>query len=382
MNPDIGILGWGRTAYEKKAQTPLINIFADAARRALENAGVSMAEIDGIGVGSFQLHPDNAVTLSEQFGISPRWAYHCTAGSGGPIAALLDAIRAIDAGKARYVLILAGDAYDPQSLFDMMDKLTGSIRDYLTPHGFGGPNGLFALITQKHMTQYGTTREQLGRICVDQRANARLNDHALLRDELTMDDYLTARPIADPLRLFDCVLACSGAEAIVVGPVDRAARGKAVRVIAGAERYNYPSDQILPTEGGWTTFRDALWVEAGVGPADMDCIQLYDDYPIMVAIQLEDLGFCDKGTVGSFLERNSFTHDGSLPLNTGGGQLSVGQAGMSGGLMLVTEAVQQLRREGGPRQVARARRALASGFGMIGYGRGLAATAVVLEGTG
>lgn len=379
MNRDIGILGWGRTAYDKKSTTPLLTYFADAARRALDSANVKMSDIDGLAIGSFQLHPDNAVTVAEQFGMSPRWAHQCTAGSGGPIAALLDAIRTIDAGKAEYVLILSGDAYDPQSLFDMMDKLTGSIRDYLTPHGFGGPNGLFALVTQKHMDRFGTTREQLGRICIDQRINAKWNDMALLQGDLTMDDYLNARPIADPLRLFDCVLACSGAEAIVVGPLDRAPAGKGVRVIAGAERYNHPADEIIPVEGGWATFRDALWADAGYGPRDMDCIQLYDDYPIMVAIQLEDLGFCEKGSAGRFLDENRFTHDGSCPLNTGGGQLSVGQAGMSGGLMLVTEAVQQLRGEGGRRQVEGARRALTSGFGMIGYGRGLAATAAVLE---
>ena len=379
ISRDIGILGYGQTRYEKKSERPLLDFLADASRQALESAGLGITDIDGLAVGSFQLPPDNAVTLAEQFGISLGWSYLCSAGSGSPIAAMLNAIRAIESGHAENVLIVAGDAYDPQGLFDMMDQLTGPIRDYLTPHGFGGPNGLFALVTQKHMLTYGTTREQLGRICVDQRANARLNDNALLRAPMTMEDYLNARLIADPLRLFDCVMACSGAEAIVVGPLDRAPAGKGVRVLSGYERYNHRPGEVTPTEGGWVTFRDRLWHDAGWGPADMDCVQLYDDYPIMVAIQLEDLGFCEKGAVGPFLEANTMTVDGTLPVNTGGGQLSVGQAGMSGGLMLVTETVQQLRGEGGDRQVPGAQRGIASGFGMIGYGHGLAASAAVME---
>ena len=379
ISRDIGILGYGQSIYEKKTERHLFEFLAEASRTALQSAGLRMTDIDGFAVGSFQLPPDNAVTLAEQFGISLGWSYLCSAGSGAPIAAVLNAIRAIEAGHAEYVLIVAGDAYDPQGLFNMMDELTGPIRDYLTPHGFGGPNGLFALVTQKHMKTFGTTREQLGRICVDQRANARLNDNALLRAPMSMEDYLNARPIADPLRLFDCVMACSGAEAIIVGPLDRAPDGKGVRILSGYERYNHAPGVVTPIEGGWVAFRDRLWDDAGCGPRDMDCAQLYDDYPIMVAIQLEDLGFCEKGDVGPFLESNTMTVNGSLPLNTGGGQLSVGQAGMSGGLMLVTETVRQLRGEAGARQVEDAERGIASGFGMIGYGHGLAASAVVLE---
>ena len=113
----------------------------------------------------------------------------------------------------------------------------------------------------------------------------------------------------------------------------------------------------------------------------MDFVQLYDDFPIMAAIQLEDLEFCPKGEAGRFLEANRFTHDGTLPVNTGGGQLSCGQAGGAAGLMSVVEAVRQLRGEGERRQVPGARRGLVSGFGMISYGHGLAAAAAVVEGT-
>jgi acetyl-CoA acetyltransferase len=111
----------------------------------------------------------------------------------------------------------------------------------------------------------------------------------------------------------------------------------------------------------------------------MDFLQAYDDYPIMVAIQLEDLGFCRKGEVSPYLASHTFHWEGSLPLNTGGGQLSCGQAGIAGGLLSVTEAVRQLRREGGERQVPNAQRGVVAGYGMVGYGHGLSASSIILE---
>ena len=196
---------------------------------------------------------------------------------------------------------------------------------------------------------------------------------------MTLEDYLNARIIADPIRLYDCVLPCAGAEAVVVGAVDRVAPGKAVRVLSGYEQHNHPPGEISPLRGGWELFRDALYRDAGYGPRDLDFVQAYDDYPIMVAIQLEDLGFCDKGEVGRLLEQNSLTWDGSLPLNTGGGQLSCGQSGAGGGMIGLVEAVRQLRHEAGARQVPKAMRGLVSGYGMVGYGHGLSTSSIVLE---
>jgi acetyl-CoA acetyltransferase len=164
-----------------------------------------------------------------------------------------------------------------------------------------------------------------------------------------------------------------------VTTLDRASPGKGVRILSGFERHNHPPMEIAPLRGGWETFAEKLFSKAGYAPEDMDFVQAYDDYPIMVAIQLEDLGFCKKGEASEFLERNTFSWDGSLPLNTGGGQLSCGQAGIAGGLLSVTEAVRQLRCEGGDRQVANARRGVVAGYGMVGYGHGLSASSIILE---
>ena len=380
MNRDaIGIIGYGQSVYVKKTDRSLFAFLAEAARQAMQSAGVRKAAIDGIAACSFELPPDNAVTLAEQFGMSVSWAYLGTAGGAGPVASVLNAVRAIEAGQAHTVLCVAGDNYDVAGHFRLMDNFNRALKNYGTPHGFGGANGLFGIIQRKHMQTYGTRTDQLGRIAVGQRASACLNDNALLRAPMTLDDYLASRMIADPLRLYDCVLPCAGAEAVIVGKLADAPDGKGIKVLAGYEHHNHPVGEPAPLRGGWELYRDALWRDAGYAPTDMDFVQAYDDYPIMVAIQLEDLGFCRKGEVGTFLEQHDFSWAGSLPLNTGGGQLSCGQSGAGGGMIGLTEAVRQLRQEAGDRQVRGARRGLVSGYGMVGYGHGLSTSAMVLE---
>ena len=152
-----------------------------------------------------------------------------------------------------------------------------------------------------------------------------------------------------------------------------------VRVLSGYERHNHPPGEIAPLEGGWALFRDRLYADAGYGPSDMQFVQSYDDYPIMVAIQLEDLGFCRKGEVGPFLARHDMAWNGSFPVNTGGGQLSCGQTGAGGGMIGLWEAVCQLRGEAGARQIPNVSRGLVAGYGMVGYGHGLGASAMILE---
>ena len=379
MNSGIGIIGYGQSVYVKRTERTLFSFLAEAARAALISAGLGKDTLDGLAVCSFELPPDNAVTLAEQFGLSVSWAYLGTAGGAGPVASVLNAVRAIEAGHAEIVLCLAGDNYDVSGHYRLMDNFNRALVNYGAPHGFGGANGLFAIVQRKHMETYGTKREDLGRIAVGQRASAGLNDNALLRAPLSLDEYMNARIIADPLRLYDCVLPCAGAEAVVVGPLDRAPSGKDLRILAGYERHNHPVGEVAPLRGGWELFRDALYRDAGYGPTEMDFVQAYDDYPIMVAIQFEDLGFCPKGEVSAFLGRHSFAWNGSLPLNTGGGQLSCGQSGAGGGMIGLVEGVRQLRHEAGARQIANARRGLVSAYGMVGYGHGLSTSTIILE---
>lgn len=374
-----GIIGYGSSRYEKGAPRSELAYFVEAGAAALASAGLGWGVVDGLSISSTTLQPDNAVTTAEQFGLSLGWASVSNAGGAGAVVNVLDAVRAVEAGRATHVLCLAGAAQDSTYFRNRVARFNNAVGDWLAPHGFGGMNGLFGIVQRKHMQTYGTTRAQLGRIAVDQRTNARANDNALLRGPMTIDDYLNAPVIADPLGLFDCVMPCSGAEAILVGPLDRVAEGKRVRLTAARERYNHPVGEPTPLRGGWETFRDALFAEARTEPGGIDLVEAYDDYPIMVAIQLEDLGFCPKGEIGRFLDAHRMTWDGDFPLNTGGGQLSCGQTGGGGGMIGITEAVRQLRGEGGGRQVPKARRGLVSGYGMVAYGHGLAATAMILE---
>jgi acetyl-CoA acetyltransferase len=215
---------------------------------------------------------------------------------------------------------------------------------------------------------------------VAQRANALKFPHALFKKPLTIEEYLAARPIADPLHLFDCVMPCAGAEAFLVLSQEKAASLKIpfARLLGTIERHNaFPADPVQ-MRSGWALDRDDLYAQAGAGPADMSFVQTYDDYPVISLMQMEDLGFCGKGEGPAFVRRHSFTHDGTFPVNTSGGQLSVGQAGAAGGYLGLVETLRQLTGQAGGRQVRDAKFGLASGFGMINYDRGIASGAAIL----
>jgi acetyl-CoA acetyltransferase len=262
----------------------------------------------------------------------------------------------------------------------MLDNFNGSVRDYMSPYGFGGANGMFALHTRLYMERNGATREDFGRLCIAQRHNALANPNALFKVPLTMDAYLNARPIADPLRLYDCVMPCVGGDCIVLASerVARTLPGPKVRILAGGEYHNYPAGDVYSLSAGWEGFSERLYARAGIGPKDLHFAQLYDDYPVMEFIQLEGLRISPKGRTHEWLRGTDVTIGGSFPINTGGGQLSAGQAGASGGMIGVVEGVLQLMGQAGPRQI-RCERGVVSGYGMVAYGRGLSASAAILE---
>ncbi|MGX1787107.1 thiolase family protein [Bosea sp. NPDC055332] len=375
----VGIVGYGSSAYHKDAQQPTFAYLADAAAACIANAGIPKSDIDGLTLSSFMAPPDNAVTLAEYLGLELNWAQVFTAGGAGPIATILDAVRAVEAGVANCVLCLGGDSRTMDEFRKSISNFTTAIANYATPLNFGGMNGFFSMIQRRHMHEYGTKREQLGRIAVDQRYNALRNPQAIFKTPLTLDDYLNARLIADPFRLYDCPMPASGADAILVAPLDRAKPGKGVRILSGFQRHNHLRGEVSPLRFGWERFREDLFAEAAVEHGDLDFVQVYDDYPIMCSIQLEDLGFCAKGDAGPFLDRHRMTFDGDFPLNTGGGQLSCAATAGGGGLIGTVEAVCQLRGEAGERQVQSATLGLVSGFGMVSYGHGLSTSAMILE---
>lgn len=375
------IVSYGSSTYEKELDHELLWHLHEAARACLNRAGVKSSEVDGLALASFGYTPGNVVTLAEHFGMQLRWAEQGAFGGASSVVALGHAAEVIRAGRARNVLILAGDVFSVATHDAMLDVFSPAIRDYLGPQGFGGANGIFALVQSKHAKAYGTTRRQLGRVSVTQRDHALLNENALFREPLTMEQYLDARPIAEPIRLFDCVMPCSGAEAILVTSADvgRTLGRPLVEVLSMREIHNAHPNNPSSLPGGWEVVADSLFEEAMVQRGDIDLVELYDDYPIMVAIQLEGYGFCQEGSVGPFLEETDISVNGELPINTGGGQLSCGQCGAGGGLIGVVEGIRQLQHEAGARQVPNAETALLSGFGLVSYGKGLSTAGAIIR---
>jgi acetyl-CoA acetyltransferase len=353
---------------------------ARALRRLLDAGGLAKPDINGLCVSSFTLHPDTAVGFTQYVGLSPRFLEWLPMGGACGLIALRRAARAVQAGDAEIVACIAGDTANETSFRDLLANFSGFSRDAVYPYGAGGPNASFALIADAYMRATGATREDFGILAVAQRANARRNPRALLRGELTMEQYLAARPIAEPLHLFDCVMPCAGADGFLVMAEARArSLGLPfVRVLGAIERHNaFPEDPVQ-LRGGWVMDRDTLWAQAGIGPSDVRIVETYDDYPVISMLQFEGLGFCAEGEGPEFVRRHDFTVEGDFPHNTGGGQLSMGQAGAAGGYLGLVEAMRQLLGEADGRQVAHAHHALVSGFGMINYDRGLCSAAAVL----
>jgi len=346
----------------------------------IEGAGLAKHEIDGLCLSSFTIEPDTAVGLTQHLGISPRWLDHIPMGGASGVVALRRAARAVQAGDAEIVACVAGDTNHVDSFRRTIASFSQFANDAVYPYGSGGPNASFAFLTDHYMREYGARREDFAKLCIAQRDNALSYPHALMKRPLTLDEYLKARPIADPLCLFDCVMPCAGAEAFLVMPADRArALGLAFATIGSTiERHNAFPDDPIQIRGGWAMDRDAFYDHAGLGPKDMDFVQAYDDYPVICFMQLEDLGFCAKGAAAELVRQRDLRVAGDLPFNTCGGQLSAGQAGAAGGFLGLVEALRQLTGAALGAAVAEARHGLVSCFGMINYDRGLCSSAAIL----
>src|SRR5882672_9090155 len=349
----------------------------------LKVSGEQKEPVDGLSVSSFTLAPDTAIGLTQHLGLSPRWLDHVPFGGASGVVALRRAARAVQAGDADVVACLAGDTNHVDSFRLTLANFSQFARDAVYPYGAGGPNASFAFLTAYYMAQYGAKREDFGKLCVAQRANALKFDFSLFKKPLTLDEYMAARPIAEPLHLFDCVMPCAGADAFLVLSEEKAKTLdlKYVKLLGTIERHNAFAGDPVQMRAGWALDQEELYAQAGAGPVDMDFVETYDDYPVISLMQIEDLGFCAKGEGPAFVRKNSFTCDGTFPLNTNGGQLSVGQAGAAGGFLGMVEAIRQLTGEAGGRAVKDAKLGLVSGFGMINFDRGLGSGAAVLAGT-
>ncbi|MEM1111714.1 MAG: thiolase family protein [Pseudomonadota bacterium] len=366
--------------YSRYSERSAAWFIGTALRGMLDETGIGKEAVDGMSVSSFTLAPDSVVSLSEHFGMTPRWLEQIPFGGASGVISLRRAARAIQAGDANLIAAIGADTSQPESFKATAANFSTFSMDAVYPYGAAGPNAPFSLITQRYMDAYGATRSDFGQLCVSQRYNANRNPNALLGHKpLTIEQYLEARQIAGPLHLFDCVMPCAGADGFLVTRVEIAEELGLpyIVVLAADELHNAFSDDPVQLRGGWERFRDDLYQSAGLTPQDIDVVQTYDDYPVISMLQLEGLGFCPPGAAAEFLRTTRLTFDGGgLPHNTNGGQLSVGQAGC--GYLGVVETLTQLLETAGERQVPGAAIGLVSGYGMVNYDRGLCSAAAIL----
>jgi acetyl-CoA acetyltransferase len=351
-----------------------------ALAQILTTAKIPKERVDGLAVASFTLAPDSAVGLTQHLGLTLRWLDSVPMGGASAVVSIRRAARAVQTGDAEIVACIGGDTNHTDSFRRNTSAFSQFAQDAVYPYGSGGPNTSFALLTAYYMRTYGARRANFGKLCIAQRNNALKNPLALFKKPLTIEQYLNARLVADPLRLFDCVMPCAGAEGFLVMR-EATARDLGLpfaRLLGAIERHNAFPDDPIQFRGGWAMDRDELFAQAGLKPADINFVEVYDDYPVINVLQFEDLGFCGKGEGPDFIRTNSFEVGGTFPCNTSGGQLSAGQAGAAGGHLGAVEAIRQLTGQTLGAQVADARYGLVSGFGMINYDRGICSGAVIL----
>lgn len=368
------LIGIGETPALRKPDNDVTTaaLLARAARAALHDAAVRSQDIDGLGVSSFSLAPDRAVDLAVRLGLRCSWLMDAGTGGASALDMLQHARRAVEAGDARTILLVAGDHFKKAGFARLVDNYNVATRDHLAPIPTAGPNALFAMLTTRHMRRHRLPREAYGGIAVAQREWAAANPNAAFRAPLGIDEYLLAPVVAEPLRRYDCVPVVSGSSAVVVSSKTA---GRAVRVRALVARHGCETaGDGLQT--GLADVASSLWEASGSSPGEMDVVSIYDDYPVMVLIQLADLGFAPNGDIATLAARIA---NRSLPVNTGGGQLSAGQAGAAGGMLGLVEIVRQLTGDGGGRQIEGARLGLVTGYGMVTYRFGSSANAAVLE---
>ena len=355
LRDQVAIAGIGCTEYSKDSGVSTLTLASRAIMAALEDAGLDADAVDGVAtfrVGDSVL----PAVLTQALGVrDPRWYLDQFGGGSVSHAIVGQAALAIHAGIADTVVCYR--ALNARSEFRMGGTgrpLVDAVEtQYQAPYGYFVPPQQFAMAARAHMEKYGTTEEQLGRVAVQQRANAVLNERAMMREPISLDDHAAARWVVEPFRLFDCCLETDGAVALVLTSAERARDLKKPPVLISSAAWGggqtlYSNQQPDTTRSAASDVAPRLFEMAGVGPGDIDVAQLYDCFTYSVLVQLEDYGFCAKGEGGAFVESGATARDGTLPVNTHGGFLSEGYVH---GLNHVYECVSQLRGEAGARQI-------------------------------
>jgi acetyl-CoA acetyltransferase len=342
-----------------------LSMAAVAALEALDEAGATLADVDGLFVN--YMGEQGTVQVAEYLGLQPRVSDSSDLGGAAFEAFVHHAMLAVAQRQCEVALICyASRQRSRRGRRPPLADDRSISAQFERPYGIPMPIGQYALIAARHMATYGTTPEQLAEVAVAARRWAMLNPKAWSRAPLTVADVLASRMIADPLHKLDCCLITDGGGAVVVTSAARAADAAktAVRVLgAGQSHTHWHIDQMpdMTVTAGVASGRDAFGA-AGITASDVDVLETYDSFTITVIKALEDLGFCAPGEGGAFVEGGTLAPGGALPALTSGGGLSYNHPGALG-LLLLVEAVRQLRGEAGDRQVPGAQIAVAHGVG-------------------
>ena len=372
MAASLAIAGAADTAVGVVPGRSPLELCVEAGLLALADAGLSREDVDGLITCNAMAEPImyHAEAVAEYLQIFPRLCMTVNTGGGTTFSVIAHAAAAIQAGRAHTVLISMADSLRSSMTREqaMITQSSTGHPQYEQPYGPTVP-AYYALVARAHMAEFGTTAEDFAAVAVSGRAHAARNPTAQMRDPITIEDVLASRLIADPLRLLDCSLVSDGGSAIVVTTPERARdmRRKPVHLLGAGEGHSHEhisQAANLTTSAAAISAREAF-AEAGLAPRDMDFAQVYDCFTPTVLIQLEDLGFCEKGAGGEFVRSGATLPGGALPVNTHGGMLSHCHPGNPGAMFALTEAVWQLRGEAGERQVPDAAQALVHAQGGI-----------------
>ncbi len=366
-------------------EATILELMSQVASEAIDDAGFSKSDIDGLVV-----HPIGGLpgfvpaTVAEYMGVQPKFAELVDLGGATGAGMVWRAAAAIQAGMCSTVLCLTGtrrrgssdskrarraaEPRKPTSVKPSRDR--SPLAEFDSPYGMVGANVGYAMIATRYTHEYGLKDTQRAKIAVDQRRNANANPKAIFHDTpLTIDDVLSSEVICDPLHILEIVMPAAGAAALVVTSADRVkdAKQNPAWLLGAGESVTHSSFAQAPTLDTTGVGRAArgAFEQAGVKPSDIGYASLYDCYTIMVLLTLEEAGFCGRGEAGAFVESHDLTWAGDFPINTHGGQMSFGQAGMAGGMSHVTEAVRQIQGRCGDRQIADLELAYAHGNGGI-----------------
>ena len=368
----VAIVGVGESEVGKVPHMTGLGLNAQAAKRALEESGLALSDVDGL-LTAYNLtepYPMLGTVLCEYLGLKPRYCAAMMLGGASPAVLLKHAAEAIVSGQCEVVMVCGGEnRATGQTRDQAMAKIATIGHPYFeSPYGPSMP-GFYALIAQRYMHEYGLKPEDLAHVAVTTRRHAAMNPTAQMKDPITIEDVLASKPIADPLRMLDCCLISDAAGAFIVTSAERARdlRQRPIYLAGIAEFHTHEHIMCAPslTEFGAQQSGEAAYRMAGLGPEDVDVAALYDCFTVVPLLEMEELGFCGRGEGGAFYADGHASVGGRLPINTHGGMLSHAHAGAAGGLFGIVESVRQLRGGLGARQVKDAEVALVHNEGGI-----------------